>query len=61
MWNDLLSAVALVFVVEGLLPFINPGALRRALLAVSEMSDSTLRFTGLSSMLIGLLLLNLVR
>jgi hypothetical protein len=61
MWDDLLSAVALVFVVEGLLPFINPGALRRALLAVSEMSDSTLRFTGLSSMLIGLLLLNLVR
>jgi hypothetical protein len=61
MWNDLLSAVALVFIVEGLLPFINPGALRRALLAVSEMSDSTLRFTGLSSMLIGLLLLNLVR
>jgi hypothetical protein len=60
MWQDLLSAVALVFVIEGLLPFVNPGALRRALLSISEMSDSTLRFTGLSSMLIGLLILNLV-
>jgi uncharacterized protein YjeT (DUF2065 family) len=49
-----------VFVIEGLLPFVNPGALRRALLSISEMSDSTLRFTGLSSMLIGLLILNLV-
>jgi hypothetical protein len=60
MWDDLWSALALVFVIEGLMPFINPGALRRALLAVSTMSDGALRFTGLSSMLIGLLILNLV-
>jgi len=60
MWHDLLSALALVFVIEGMLPFLSPTALRRTLLSVSELSDTTLRFTGLSSMLVGLLILNLV-
>jgi hypothetical protein len=50
MWNDVFSAVALVFVIEGLLPFLSPGTLRRALLGESELSDNALRFTGLSSM-----------
>jgi uncharacterized protein YjeT (DUF2065 family) len=60
MWHDLLSAIALVLVIEGMLPFLNPAALRRTLLSISELSDGTLRFTGLSSMLVGLLILNLV-
>ena len=33
MWTDLLAAIALLLVIEGLMPFINPGALRRALIA----------------------------
>jgi hypothetical protein len=60
MWHDLLSAVALVFVIEGMLPFLSPGALRRTLLGVCALSDTTLRFTGLSSMLVGIVILNLV-
>ena len=59
MWHDVFSAVALLFVIEGVLPFLSPGALRRALLGISELSDNALRFTGLSSMLIGVLLLQL--
>jgi len=61
MWDDLLAALALVFVIEGLLPFVSPAALRKTLVKVSEMSDNALRFTGLTSMLVGLLILNLVR
>ncbi len=61
MWNDLLAAIALVLVIEGIMPFINPRALRRALLMIAQMNDNTLRFTGLSSMILGILLLNLVR
>ena len=61
MWDDLLAALALVFVIEGLLPFVSPAALRRTLVTVSEMSDNALRLTGLTSMLVGLLILNLVR
>lgn len=61
MWDDLLAALALVFVFEGLMPFISPATLRRTLARIEGMSDGALRFTGLSSMLLGLLILNLVR
>ncbi len=61
MWSDLLAAIALVLVIEGIMPFINPGALRRALLMIAQMNDNTLRFTGLTSMILGILLLNLIR
>ena len=61
MWSDLLAAIALVLVIEGIMPFVNPGGLRRALLMISRMNDNTLRFTGLTSMILGILLLNLIR
>ncbi len=61
MWSDLLAAIALVLVIEGIMPFINPGGLRRALLMIAQMNDNTLRFTGLTSMILGILLLNLIR
>jgi uncharacterized protein YjeT (DUF2065 family) len=55
--DTLLMAVALVLVLEGLLPFLNPAAWRRVFEQVLRMSDGQLRFLGLSSMLVGLLLL----
>lgn len=61
MWHDLLAAVALVLVIEGIMPFLNPAGVRRALLLVSQMSDSTLRFVGLTSMLLGVFLLYLIK
>lgn len=61
MWTDFLTAVALVFVIEGIMPFCNPAGLRRMFILVAGMDDSKLRFIGLSSMLSGLLLLYLVR
>lgn len=60
-WQDLFTAVALVLVIEGLLPFINPGAWRRMLTQISQMPDSTLRTVALGVMIVGLLLLGLVR
>jgi len=60
-WNDLLAALALVFVIEGMLPFLNPQSLRRMLVTVAQMNDKTLRLTGLVSMGCGLLLLYWVR
>ncbi len=60
MWHDLTVALALLLVLEGIFPFINPGALRRALAALSEMRDTHLRFAGLTSMLLGLVLLYIV-
>ncbi|MGC1952758.1 MAG: DUF2065 domain-containing protein, partial [Gammaproteobacteria bacterium] len=53
MWQDLLVAVALLLVIEGVMPFLSPEALRRALLMISQMNDNALRFTGLTSMVLG--------
>ena len=61
MWHDLLVALALVLVIEGIVPFLNPGAMRRALLALAQMNDNTLRFAGLTVMITGCLLLYAVR
>ena len=61
MWHDLLVAFALVLVLEGIVPFLNPGAMRRAMLALTQMNDNTLRFAGLTVMVVGCLLLYTVR
>ncbi len=61
MWHDLLAAVALVLVLEGLLPFLNPDATRRAVMKIAGLNDNTLRFAGLTSMVLGCLLLYALR
>ena len=61
MWHDLLVALALLLIIEGIVPFLNPGAMRRAMLALAEMNDGTLRFAGLTVMVVGCLLLYAVR
>lgn len=61
MWHDFLAAIALVLVIEGIIPFINPGAMRRAIIKMVEMNDQSLRFAGLTSMVIGVILLYLIR
>ena len=60
MWHDLGVALALVLVLEGIFPFVNPGALRRAAAALSAIGDRPLRAAGLASMVLGLLLLYLI-
>jgi len=60
-WSDLLAALALVLVIEGMVPFLNPQSLRRMLETVSQLDDRTLRITGLVSMLCGVVMLYLVR
>ncbi|MCG8435586.1 MAG: DUF2065 domain-containing protein [Gammaproteobacteria bacterium] len=61
MWTDLLAALALVFVIEGILPFLNPDGMRKTMLAVYQLDNKTLRIIGFISMMGGLLLLYLVR
>ena len=53
----LLGALGLMRVVEGLLPFLAPGVWRRAFQAALSLSDGQLRFVGLTSMIVGLLVL----
>ena len=57
----LMTAVALMLVIEGLLPFLLPTVWRDAFRRLTEMSDGQIRFVGLSSMLAGLVLLFLTK
>ena len=59
MESSLLAAVALMLVIEGVLPFLAPAVWRETFRKMTEMSDGQLRFVGLFSMLGGLLLLYL--
>lgn len=59
-WRDLFVALALLLVIEGIFPFLNPGALRNLLQMMTQMDDKTLRFSGLTSMVAGVLILYLV-
>jgi len=55
------GALALMLVIEGLLPFLSPGLWRQMFERATKMSDGQIRFIGLSSMLVGVLLLVLWR
>ena len=59
-WQVLPVAIALVFIVEGILPFISPNRWRAMLTMAEQMDDRMLRNVGLGSMLFGLVLLYLV-
>lgn len=58
--DTLLLAMALVLVIEGLLPFFSPRRWRDIFLRATQLSDGQIRFIGLTSMLIGLVVLLLV-
>jgi len=60
-WTDLLAAVSILLVLEGLLPFLNPQATRRVFEQLARMSERELRVAGLISMLAGLVLLFFIR
>ena len=60
-WYDLGVALALFLVLEGILPFLTPQGVRRVLEALIGMNDNQLRFAGLTSMLLGLVLLYAVK
>lgn len=55
--HSLWIASALMLVIEGLMPFLNPKTFRRSLLQMASMSDKQLRIIGLFSMVLGVVLL----
>ena len=60
MGKYLLTALALMLIIEGLLPFLAPGLWRETFRRITELSDGQVRFVGLISMLCGVLLLAFV-
>ena len=59
-WQVLPVAIALVFIVEGMLPFISPNRWRTMLAMAEQMDDRMIRSVGLGCMLFGVVMLYLV-
>lgn len=59
--DALLTALALMMVVEGLMPLIAPQRWRDVFSRLLAMNDGQIRFAGLASILMGLLGLFLLR
>lgn len=57
MGEDLLTAIALVLVIEGLMPAIAPASWQRYLAEISRMNPRTIRIAGAISMVAGAVLL----
>ncbi len=60
-WNDLLAALALVLVIEGILPFMNPKGYKNTMMQMADFPEKTLRMIGFGSMIAGVLFLYFVR
>jgi uncharacterized protein YjeT (DUF2065 family) len=56
-WQVLPAAVALLFIVEGMLPFVSPGRWRAMLTMAEKMDDRMIRYVGLGSMVFGVIIL----
>jgi hypothetical protein len=61
MATTFLLALALMLILEGVLPFLAPNLWRDTFRRITQMSDGQIRFVGLSSMIVGLLILIFVR
>ena len=60
-WTEILTALALVLIIEGMVPFVGPAKYRQIVAQMAQLSDNHLRTVGLVIMIAGLLLLLIVR
>jgi uncharacterized protein YjeT (DUF2065 family) len=61
MWENLIPALALVLVIEGILPFLSPKGWREAMSQAAQLPDNVLRSLGLVSMMAGVIILYFVQ
>jgi uncharacterized protein len=55
-WQLLGLAVGLALVIEGLMPFLSPAKWRQVFMQIQQLSDGQVRFFGLISIGVGLLI-----
>ncbi len=61
MWSILITAIGLLLVFEGILPFVSPRFWRQMMQQMAIQSDRTLHIIGLICMLLGLMLVCIAR
>lgn len=60
-WDDLWAAIALMLIIEGVLPFLNPKGFSQMLQLVSQMEERSIRILGAFWMFLGLVVLYWIR
>lgn len=60
-WQSLMAGLALMLIMEGIIPFLYPSRWRKLVVQLALVSNQTLRWTGMASMLLGVLLLYWIR
>ncbi len=60
-WNDFFAALAIVCIIEGVLPFVNPPGMKRLWAKLAGMEERELRLGGLFSIVVGLAIRFVVR
>ena len=61
MWEHIIPALALVLVIEGMLPFLSPKSWRDAMSQAAQLPDGVLRSLGFVSMMAGVIILYFVQ
>jgi len=61
MGDDFIRALALVMVIEGMLPFLSPARFRGSLLRAASLGDKPLRYLGFAALAGGATLLHFMR
>jgi uncharacterized protein YjeT (DUF2065 family) len=61
MWQDILTAISLYLIIEGMIPFIGPNLFRQSVMRIAQMDDNGLRITGLTVASVGVIMLYIVR
>lgn len=61
MWQDILTAICLMLIIEGMIPFLYPNRWKAAVIRLAEMDSKSMRIAGLISMIVGAGSLYLVR
>lgn len=54
--STLLLALGLMFMIEGIVPFVAPGAWRQGFQRLTQLTDGQIRFFGLAALLLGTLI-----
>ena len=60
-WDSIIPALALVLVIEGMLPFLSPKSWRDAMSQAAQLPDNVLRSFGFASMMAGVVILYFVQ
>jgi hypothetical protein len=61
MWQELLTGFSIYLIIEGMIPFAGPNLFRQSVVRIAQLDDTSLRMTGLTVAIVGLVMLYVAR